>query len=139
MRKIFIFCILRMLINYARPEGGDSLRKDLSVSGRLSIHRNISDIDEAYSETEGYRCRFVDISEGGAAVIIGGSCKVGAAVKLQVLLQDNKVVMRGTVITAKYFQEKKVSRLHIKARPPSQAIQNNILLFIYNIDTAKSS
>ncbi|MFW5684840.1 MAG: PilZ domain-containing protein [Spirochaetota bacterium] len=119
--------------NLVRAQKRGSIRATLNTNGRLFALRSINETNEEYENTGGYRCRFVDISEDGAAVMVGGRAKPGLPIKLQTELNDKPVVMSGIIKGVTYKQNKNVSVLHIQARPPSPAMKNTILTFVYGI------
>ncbi|MFW5784472.1 MAG: PilZ domain-containing protein, partial [Spirochaetota bacterium] len=119
--------------NLVRAQKRGSIRAQLNTNGRLYPLRSIEESDEEWETSGGYRCRFVDISEDGAAVMVGGRAKPGLPVKLQTELYDKPVVLSGIIKGVTYKQNKNVSILHIQARPTSPAMKNFILTFVYGI------
>ncbi|HDQ14465.1 MAG TPA: PilZ domain-containing protein [Sediminispirochaeta sp.] len=81
----------------------------------------------------GLRCRLRDVSEDGAALIIGGRGKIGMPLRLQFHLGNNTILMDGVVKGVRYNQPKNQSILHIQVSPLSAAMRNRILIFVYNI------
>ena len=79
------------------------------------------------------RCRLIDVSEDGAAVLIGGKAKVGLPVKVQFTLAKKPIVLCGTVKGLTFNQKRNQSVLHIQAVPPSNRMRNTILSYVYNI------
>lgn len=119
--------------NLIRTQKRGSIRAELNTTGFLYP---LSSIDATYEQEEssaGYRCRFVDISEDGAAVMVGGRAKPGIPVKLQTEILDKVVIMSGVVKGVTFKQNKNISILHIQARDPSPAMKNTILLYVYGI------
>jgi len=116
-----------------RTQKRNSIRAKLDNSGMLFPLKSIKEADENIETTGGYRCKMVDISEDGAAAIVGGRAKPGIPVKVQTRLGDNQVVMCGTIRGVTYKQNKNVSILHIQAVPPSPNMKNTILTFVYGI------
>lgn len=119
--------------NLVRTQKRGSIRAPLNTNGRLYPLRSIDDTSEESENAGGYRCRFVDISEDGAAVMVGGRAKPGLPIKLQTELYDKDVIMSGIIKGVTFKQNKNVSILHIQARPPSPAMKNLILSFVYGI------
>lgn len=119
--------------NLIRAQKRGSIRAPLNTNGRLYALRSIQETTEEYESSGGYRCRFVDISEDGAAVMVGGRAKPGLPIKLQTELYDKPVVMSGIIKGVTYKQNKNVSILHIQAKPPSPAMKNLILTYVYGI------
>ena len=116
-----------------RAQKRGSIRAAINTNGHLFPLRSIDQAHEEWGTTGGYRCRFVDISEDGAAVMVGGRAKPGIPVKLQTELLDKPVILSGVVKGVTYKQSKNVSVLHIQAVPPSPAMKNLILTFVYGI------
>ena len=119
--------------NLVRAQKRGSIRAPLNTNGRLFALRSIESATETTESTGGYRCRFVDISEDGAAVMVGGKAKPGLPIKLQTELLDKSIVMSGIIRGVTYKQNKNVSVLHIQAQPPSPAMKNTILTYVYGI------
>ncbi len=119
--------------NLVRAQKRGSIRAALNTNGRLYALRSIDETSEEAEGSGGYRCRFVDISEDGAAVMVGGKAKPGLPIKLQTELYDRPVIMSGIIKGVTYRQAKNVSVLHIQARPPSPAMKNSILTYVYGI------
>ncbi len=119
--------------NLVRAQKRGSIRAPLNANGRLYALRSIDDTSEDAESGGGYRCRFVDISEDGAAVMVGGKAKPGLPIKLQTELYDRPVVMSGIIKGVTYKQAKNVSVLHVQARPPSPGMKNAILTYVYGI------
>ncbi len=94
--------------------------------------------DEA-EQGRGLRCRLKDISEDGAAVIIGGRGKVGMPLKLQFNLGKATIVMNGAVKGVNYNQNKHQSVLHLQASPLSKVTRNRILIYVYNLFKERES
>ncbi len=119
--------------NLIRAQKRGSIRAPLNATGRLYPLKTIDESTEEAENVGGYRCRFVDISEDGAAVMVGGKAKPGLPIKLQTELQDHVVSMSGVIKGVTYKQNKNLSILHIQARPPSPAMKNTILTYVYGI------
>lgn len=116
-----------------RTQKRNSIRAPLNNQGMLVPLRSIEQANEDVERVGGYRCKMVDISEDGAAVLVGGKAKPGIPVKVQTTLNGNDVVLNGTVKGVTFKQKKNVSILHIQARPPSTRMRNTILTFVYSI------
>jgi hypothetical protein len=116
-----------------RAQKRGSIRAALNNNGHLFPLGSIDHAHEEWDTTGGYRCRFVDISEDGAAVMVGGRAKPGIPVKLQTEILEKPVVMSGVVKGVTYKQSKNVSVLHIQAVPPSPQMKNLILTYVYGI------
>ena len=92
--------------------------------------------DTAYERPEripGLRCIVEDISDDGAAIRIGGKAKAGMMVKVQLWINDDIIVMSGTVKGVDYETNKNQSVLHIQAMPLSPRMRNLVRSHVYNI------
>ena len=119
--------------NLVRTQKRGSIRAVLNTTGHLYALSSIDGVHEDWETTGGFRCRFVDISEDGAAVMVGGRAKPGLPVKLQTELLDKPMIMSGIIKGVTFKQSKNVSVLHIQASPPSPSMKNTILMFVYGI------
>ncbi len=116
-----------------RAQKRNSVRATLDGPAILKPLRTIDEGSEVADRSGGYRCRMVDISEDGAAVLVGGKAKPGLPVKVITTVNDQDVVLSGTVKGVSYRQKKNVSVLHIQAKPPSPQMKNIILTYVYGI------
>jgi hypothetical protein len=101
--------------------------------------RSIQQGDETVETTGGYRCKMVDISEDGCAVMVGGRAKPGLPVKVQTQIGDEDVVLNGTIRGVSQKPNRNVSVLHIQATPPSAPMKNTILTYVYGIFKEENS
>jgi hypothetical protein len=93
-------------------------------------------LEGAYEKPErvpGLKCVVQDLSEDGFAVLIGGKAKVGMLVKVQFYIDDDLIVVSGTVRAAEYDGEKKQALLHVESVLPSARMKNIILAHVYNV------
>lgn len=116
-----------------RTQRRQSIRIDVNRNGQLHRLRTLDVANEQVGESGGYRCRIVDISESGAAVMVGGKAKAGMAVKIQTVLDDQDVVMCGAVKDVTYQDRKNASILHIEAASVGPVMKNRILSHVYGI------
>ncbi|MFW5995548.1 MAG: flagellar brake protein, partial [Spirochaetia bacterium] len=116
-----------------RTQKRSSVRAELKTKGTLFPLRSIQQANETIENSGGYRCRMVDISEDGAAIMVGGKAKPGLPVKLQTQINGKNIVLSGTVKGVTYRSKPHVSILHIEAQEPSKVIRNTILTYVYNI------
>ncbi|MFP4643799.1 MAG: flagellar brake protein [Spirochaetales bacterium] len=116
-----------------RTQKRRSVRAELKAEGRLFPLSSIEQANETIEKAGGYRGKMVDISEDGAAIMVGGKAKPGLPVKVQTRVNGRDVVLNGTVKGVSFKQKKNVSVLHIEAKAPSRNIRNNILTYVYNI------
>jgi len=119
--------------NLIRSQKRRSVRVEVRKPAFLYPLSSIAQANENEEQTSGLRCRLIDVSEDGAAALVGGRAKVGLAVKLQFLLTSNTIVMCGVVKGVTYNQKKNQSVLHIQAVPLSLRERNKMLSFDYKI------
>jgi c-di-GMP-binding flagellar brake protein YcgR len=119
--------------NLIRAQKRSSIRVETDLPAELYPLKSIAGTSEKPEDARGLRCRLVDLSEGGAAVLIGGKAKVGLPIKLQFTLGENQVVLSGVVKGINFDQKKLRSLLHVQASPPSVTVRNRILIFVYNL------
>ncbi len=116
-----------------RTQKRKSVRAQLDTSGVVIPLQSIQQADEVWEPTGGFRCKMVDISEDGAAVIVGGRAKPGMPVKIQTEIDSEEVVICGTIRGVTYKQSKNLSVLHIQAVDPTPTMKNRILTFVYGV------
>lgn len=119
--------------NLVRAQKRGSIRAELSANGYVFQLRSIDEANEEWDTTGGFRCRFVDISEDGAAIMVGGRAKPGIPIKLQTEILEKPVVLSGIIKGVTYKESKNVSVLHIQAVPTSPTMKNTILTYVYGI------
>ncbi len=116
-----------------RSQKRNSIRVDINIPAHLYPLRTIGHATEDLEEKRGIRCRLQDLSEDGAALLIGGHGKVGMNVKVQFKLSDTNLVMCGVVKGVSFHQNKNTSIIHIQAIPLSNRTKNRILAYVYNL------
>ncbi len=116
-----------------RTQKRRSVRATLEQEGRLYQLSSIQNANEDVERVGGYKCRMVDLSEDGAAVMVGGKGKPGLPVKIQTVVNDQTVVLCGTVKGVTFKQKKNISILHLEAVSPSKRMRSIILTFVYGI------
>ena len=119
--------------NLIRTQKRNSVRVETDMPAELFPLQTIEQGTEMQEAEQGLRSRLVDLSEGGAAVLIGGKARVGLPVKLQFDLGDSPVVLSGVVKGANFDPRKNRSLLHIQASIPSVTLRNRILIYVYNL------
>jgi len=119
--------------NLVRTQKRQDIRVETDLPAELFPLRTIAESNETPEPGRGLRCRVVDLSEGGIAVLIGGKAKVGLPVKVQFAIGDTPVVMSGVVKGLNYDQKKNRSLLHVQASQPSTATSNRILTYVFNL------
>jgi c-di-GMP-binding flagellar brake protein YcgR len=116
-----------------RSQKRNSVRVEVNLPASLYPLRGVETANENVETSKGLKSRLVDISEDGAALLIGGKAKVGLPIKLQFALAKTPVVMCGIVKGIGFDQKKNQSVLHIQALAPSAKMKNHILSYVYNI------
>jgi hypothetical protein len=119
--------------NLIRTQKRNSLRVETDMPAELFPLKSIDQASEVPEEARGLRCRLADVSEGGAAMLIGGKARVGLPVKVQFSIGDTMIVMSGVVKGITFDQKKNRSLLHMQASPPSVTMRNRILVYVYNL------
>jgi c-di-GMP-binding flagellar brake protein YcgR len=119
--------------NLIRTQKRRSVRVDCNIPAMLYPLRTLAEHDEHPELSNGLRSRIVDVSEDGAAILIGGRAKVGIIIKVQFLLGDSSIILSGVVKNINYDQKKNRSILHLQAQPLSALMQNRVLEYVYNI------
>jgi c-di-GMP-binding flagellar brake protein YcgR len=117
----------------ARTQKRQSVRVKLNLPGYVYPLKSIQDANEIEENTPGLRCRLKDVSEDGAALMVGGKTKAGLPIKLQFDLASNRIVMCGVVKGVNFDNAKNVSLLHLQAVTPSARTRNHILTYVYNL------
>lgn len=119
--------------NLIRTQKRRSVRVEINRSAVLFPLKNINEGNEMIEGGKGLRCKIVDVSEDGAAILIGGRAKVGLPIKLQFELNDNMIVLNGVVRGINFDEKRNRSILHLQAFTPSNRMRNRILTYVYNI------
>jgi PilZ domain len=119
--------------NLVRTQKRTSLRVETDMPAELFPLKSIDSSSESPEEGRGLRCRLSDISEGGAAILIGGKARVGLPIKVQYTIGDTLVVMSGVVKGITFDQKKNRSLLHMQATASSVSMRNRILTYVYNL------
>lgn len=116
-----------------RSQKRNSIREEVHKPAKLYPIANLEGASDDVENRPGLRCRIVDVSEDGAAVLVGGRAKVGLPVKVQFTLSDEPLAMVGVVKGVSFKQNKNQSLLHIQATRVSTRTKNKILSYVYNI------
>lgn len=119
--------------NLVRAQKRRSVRREADVPATLFPLRSIEDANETIETRGGYRCKLIDISEDGAAVIIGGRAKAGLPVKVQTTLNNDPVALSGIIKSVTFRQKNNASILHLEAQPPTVPMRVRILTFVYDL------
>lgn len=119
-----------------RAQKRRSVRKEAGVPAHLFPLRSLSMANETVESNGGFRCKLIDISEDGAALAIGGRAKAGLPVKIQARLDDETVVLCGTIKSVNFKQKNRASILHLEAVTPSVSMRVKILTYVYGLFSA---
>lgn len=119
--------------NLIRSQKRGSIRVATNRPAYLYPLKSIQSANENKEKSGGLRCRLMDISEDGAAVLIGGKAKVGLPIKLQYELSNKTVIMCGVVKGLNFNQKKNQSILHMQGVAPSAPMKNIILSYVYDL------
>ncbi len=119
--------------NLMRTQKRNSVRVETDLQAELFPLKSIDLANETLEDARGLRCRIVDISEGGCAVLIGGKAKVGLPLKLQFAIGESVLAMNGVVKGLNFDEKKSRSTLHVQAVPASAAMRNRLLTYVYNL------
>ncbi len=117
--------------NLVRTQKRGSVRREVGASGHIYPLKTINQANEQLESGGGLRCKVLDISEDGAALAVGGKAKAGIAVKLQVELNGEGVILSGVARSVDFKQKNNVSILHIQANKPSLLMRSRILSYVY--------
>ncbi len=121
-----------------RTQKRKSLRVRSKVPSYLYLLKRLEGAYEKPERVPGLKCVVQDLSEDGFSVLIGGKAKVGLLVKVQFYIDDDLIVVSGTVKAAEYDVEKKQALLHVEAVVPSPRMRNIILAHVYNVGPGTS-
>ena len=116
-----------------RSQKRSSIRVDINAPAELFPLKVIGQASEEVETKRGLRCRLQDISEDGAALLIGGHGKVGMNVKIEFKLSDSLLIMCGVVKGVSFQKNKNTSIIHIQSVPLSERTKNRILAYVYNL------
>jgi c-di-GMP-binding flagellar brake protein YcgR len=119
--------------NLVRRQKRRSVRVEMNKQAMIYPLRRIEEMNEEIETGQGLRCKLIDISEDGSALLIGGKAKLGLPVKLQFELADQMLVMNGIVKGVNFDEKKNRSILHLQSQPISKMTKNIILGYVYNI------
>lgn len=119
--------------NIVRSQKRSSVRVDANFNGSLYPLKNVNLASEEVEHAPGLKCRVLDISETGAAILVGGRAKAGLPIKIQFNLVNRKVIMCGVVKGVNFDSKKNQSILHMEALPLTASTKNHVLSYVYNI------
>ncbi|MBT3275537.1 MAG: PilZ domain-containing protein [Spirochaetales bacterium] len=116
-----------------RSQKRRSIRIDVNRPARIYPLANTAASNDLVEETPGLRCRLMDVSEDGCAILVGGRAKVGMVIKVQFSLTEEPIAMPGIVKGVTFNQKKNQSRLHLQALPIRPSTKIKILSYVYNL------
>ena len=121
-----------------REQKRDSVRAPLTVPGRITPVQAPEDVDPLPTDTGGFRCRMVDISEDGAALIVGGRVKAGVHLRIETRIDGHPVIIAGTVCSAAYNEKKHFTVLHIAGEVTDLVTKNRVRAYVFGFDRAQT-
>ena len=113
------------------------IRKQVNVPGIFFMYKSRKDAFEASQDEHGLKCQVVDISEGGASVIIGGVAPSNAIVRIKVIVSTIEIIIVTKLVGDIHDKERRVSLLRLKTIEQSVVMQNRISSLVYDIDTVE--
>ncbi len=116
-----------------RSQKRRSVRVETNKPATLYPLKTIDLATEEIETQSGLRCRLIDVSEDGAAILVGGRAKVGLTIKVQFAINGSDVAMSGVVKGVNFNEKKNQSILHMQAVPLKPRTRNTILSYVYNL------
>ena len=115
-----------------RTQKRKSIRLKINKASFLYLVSNEDDAHKLEVDP-GLKCYLKDISETGCAVAIGGKAADGMRIKIQFAINNNPVVMPGTVRSVDYSENQDQSLLHVEADALPIETRNLILGEIFGM------
>jgi c-di-GMP-binding flagellar brake protein YcgR len=115
-----------------RTQKRKSIRVKLHKSAYIYQLSNDEDIHRP-EINPGLKCFLEDLCDSGCAITIGGKATEGLRIKVQFTLNNNFIVMPGTVRSVNYQDEQDRSLLHIEAEPLPIEVRNQILGEVFGL------
>ena len=119
--------------NLVRTQKRRSVRAEVNTEAQIFPLKSVDQATDEIEPGRGLKSLLMDISEDGAALLIGGRAKVGLPMKFQFALTDQTIAMSGIVKRANFDQKKNRSILHIQGLPISNVAKNAIRSYVYDI------
>jgi len=119
--------------NIVRTQKRSSVRVKTSIPAKLYPLKSVDEANEEYESDKGLKSLLADLSEDGAAILIGGRAKVGMPVKYQFRLSDSELVVCGVVRGVNFDGKRNRSLLHVQALPVSDRTKNTIRAYVYDL------
>lgn len=116
-----------------RSQKRRSIRTSCKLSAQLYPLKSLKMSSSGPESKPGLRCIVQDLSEDGAAILIGGKGVENMYCKLQMDLFGKIAVLRGIVRTVDYDRARNLSVIHIQADEPDEQSRYLILSFVYDI------
>jgi c-di-GMP-binding flagellar brake protein YcgR len=116
-----------------RSQKRRSVRVDTNKAAVLYPLKTIDLATEEIETQSGLRCRLIDVSEDGAAILVGGRAKAGLTIKIQFAINGSDVAMSGVVKGVSFNEKKNQSTLHLQAIPLKPRTRNTVLSYVYNL------
>ena len=113
------------------------IRKKVNVPGVFFIYKNRKEAFESPQDIHGLKCQVIDISEGGASVIIGGISPPHAIVCIKVVINNVEIMITTRLVGHIHDKERHVSLLRLKTIAQSVVMQNRISSLVYDIHVAE--
>jgi c-di-GMP-binding flagellar brake protein YcgR len=119
--------------NLVRSQKRRSVRVETNKPAVLYPLKSTEQASEEVETMPGLKCRLLDVSEDGAAILVGGRAKVGLTLKVQFSIDGGPLVMSGVVKGVNFNQKKNQSILHVQAIPLKPKTRNRVLSYVYNL------
>lgn len=107
-------------------------RKTIRTPGTLFL---IADPEADTSEQNGgLKCHVLNISEGGASIVVGGKVSNQTGFKVEIPFRDSHITMVTRLISTQYHADKNISLLGLEAVSVDIAMRNRISALVYDIN-----
>ncbi len=121
-----------------RTQKRKSKRMVSKIPAYLYLVKRLEGAYEKPERAPGMKAMIQDISEDGFSLLVGGKARDGMLVKVQFFVEDEYIVMSGTVRAVDYLKDKNHSIIHVEAVKPSARMGNLIRSFVYDFYSGKS-
>ena len=116
-----------------RSQKRRSIRVQCSIPAVLYILKSGTDGKDEIPAHEGFSCLLEDLSEDGAAILVGGKGTKGLRVRLEFDIGENPIIMVGEIKGVDSIPKKQQSRLHFECKNLAPWMRNTILSYVYNV------
>lgn len=120
-------------MNLLRSQKRRSIRAQCSIPATLYVLTAGMENSGGIPPNGGIKCLLEDISEDGAAILVGGKGAKGLRVKVQFELGENTLLMSGEIKGVDVIENKNQSCLHFECLELTPWMKNQILSFVYNV------